>query len=181
MRSLVICVMPNCSVSQQRSHQSWYLADCIALQCALCSLSTAVLLIAGLNMQLYMHDHTHPILMNRYVLNITVEQSAFSTVFSVRPEQNILHCIACVVLFCIGVLVRLDGGQRIVLFPEQNILRSMYWSETHCSIGPEEKYCITCVVLLGRLDGGTAAAQAVVIHLWSHDSPHLWITLTSPQ
>lgn len=116
MCSLVICVMPNCSVSQQRSHQSWYLSDC-NLCIAMCSVQPVNCSVADSMLQLYMHDHTHSILMNRYVMNITVEQSAFSIVFSVRPEQNILHCIACVVLFCIGVLVRLDGGQRIVLFP----------------------------------------------------------------
>ena len=103
MRSLVICVMPNCSVSQQRSHQSWYLADC-NLCIAMCTVQSVNCSVADSRLQLYMHDHTHPILMNRYVMNITVEQSAFSIVFSVRPEQNILHCIA---LHCIALHVLL--------------------------------------------------------------------------
>ena len=120
MCSLVICVMPNCSVSQQRSHQSWYLSDC-NLCIALCSVQPVNCSFADSRLE-HATVHARPHTPYSYEQVCIEYHGGAKCIFhcfqcSARTKHIALHCIACVVLFCIGVLVRLDGGQRIVLFP----------------------------------------------------------------
>ena len=131
MRSLVICVMPNCSVSQQRSHQSWYLADC-NLCIALCSVQSVNCSFADSSIV-----DARPHTLYSYEQVCIEYHGGAKCIFhcfqcSARTKHIALHCIACVVLFCIGVLGRLDGGQRIVLFPvfDQN-----------------KTYCVQCIAV----------------------------------
>ena len=88
-----------------------------------------------------------------------------------------MHNAQCIAHVFMTLLFTYMDRNAMNTMVEQSALHFPLFS----SVDPEENilhcFALFCIAVLGY---GTATAQAVVIHLLGHDSPHLWITLTSP-